>query len=570
MGAFFLQLKNKCSDKIKIAEEVFNKKGLVLNKKIEHQNFTLLVYYKKYLKNENIFESDNGDFIAATGTLIYNGHKEKEALKDLFNDFSLEKPFFEGNLHGNFSFIIYKNTELYFMQDGLGYYPAYCNNEMSMVSSSFMAVTKCADNKEISVQELYEYVLNGQYISCQTLIKNIEFTDHKVIWKLYPNKRQIARMPSRKYNIGASCSENLEESKAILNEVFSSIVKAFGRDITSALSGGYDTRMILSIFRYLDVTPELYVYGKSSSTDVKIAMAIAEGEKLKLDHIDKSKLSTRKTPEDYYEFLKEQFYLYDGSGAPGVFDEGTDMITRKMRILKENTSLLHINGAGGEIYREIWSVWNKKLSINDLIKIRFDLFDFSMCGEKFDKNKYFFDLKEKMKEIIGIERDHLTRLELEKIFPLVRNRFAVINCSINNQFSYSLLPYMEKDIVDQSYTIPVKFKEHGYFQNELMKFYDPAISKYSSQYGVNFFDKVSVKKKLADNFRKLVPIALIPFLKNRKRKLVPPYYMEKHYLNEIFGASELTLKEYFDFKMFNDKDMLSRALTTEILLRDIF
>ena len=55
MGAFFLQLKNECSDKIKIAEEVFHKKGLILNKKIDHKDFALLVYYKKYFKNENIF-----------------------------------------------------------------------------------------------------------------------------------------------------------------------------------------------------------------------------------------------------------------------------------------------------------------------------------------------------------------------------------------------------------------------------------------------------------------------------------------------------------------------------------
>ena len=570
MGAFFLLLgENHESNKISIAENVFKDKGLKLNKKITKPGFTVLVYKKKYLNNENFLEIGNEDFVISTGTMIYKGKKGRGALECLYNDFSGSNEY-EKDLRGNFSFILFKKGELFFSQDGLGYYPVYCNDEMSLISSSFLAVSKCTEGKKISVQELYEYILNGQFVSDRTFIKGIKLTDHKVKWRLIPEKSALKRISLGDIIPSKSLVNHLESSQEILTEIFSSITDAFGSSLTSALSGGYDTRLVLAVLRNLGVTPRLYVYGNELSKDVRIAKMISQGENLILDHIDKAQMTERKSPEEYRDLLKEHFYLFDGCGGLGAFDDGTDMATRKRRICDGDKELLHINGAGGEIFREIWYVWNKNIKLDDFIKIRFDLNDFSFCGRHFNTNEYFLNLKNKLKDIYKIDRDWISRQELELMFPLLRNRLAAINCSINNQFSYSILPYMERDLVLQSYSIPVKYKEHGFFQNELMKHFDPELSKYNSQYGINFYNKISMKKKLTDSFFKIIPIAFRPFLKDKKRKLTLPYYMEEKYIKEVFGSEEFILKDYLNLERIKDKNMLSRAMTVEIFLRDIF
>jgi len=570
MGAFILFLSEQnTGENIQKASAVFEKKKLMLNKKIENESFTLLIYHKKYFKNTNLIQYDNGDFIASTGTMIFRGSKESNALDGLYKTFQ-EDPGFEQEIRGNYALLIFKNGRLFFFQDGLGYYPVYCDEGMKILSSSFIASVKCRTSIEISKQELYEYVLSGQYISEQTFIKQVRFTDHKHIWELLPERKKLSRSAMKEFRTEASLKEHLAESETLLNNTFSSILSAFGENMTSALSGGYDTRMILAIFRHLGTVPQLYVYGKGNSPDVKIAKEIANGENLKLEHTDKSLLSMRYQPDEYRIFLRDQFYSFDGCGSLGVFDDGTDMLTRVERISGLNADLLHINGAGGEIYREIWSVKDRDMTIDSFIRIRFDLHDFALCGSDFNKQEYFQVIKDKIRKIYGIEREWITRMELEWMFPFLRNRLAVINSSINNQFSFSLLPYMERDIVTQSYSIPVKYKEHGFYQDELMKYYDEPLSKYNSQYGRNFYDKVPFDIYLKEELLKYIPINLRPVLKNyKKTKMIKPYYFTEGYISKIFTANKYILQEYIDYSSINDRNIMSRALTAELVLQDL-
>ena len=65
----------------------------------------------------------------------------------------------------------------------------------------------------------------------------------------------------------------------------------FPGDIGSALSGGYDSRHMTALLLSVGETPHLYVYGDSSSSDVRVAKNIALGERLELDHVDKGALA---------------------------------------------------------------------------------------------------------------------------------------------------------------------------------------------------------------------------------------------------------------------------------------
>lgn len=569
MGAFFLYNKNKRDYfQLDSYEKVFKHKGLKLNNRVETDNFVFSIYHKKYFKNENFASFGENDFAAVTGTMIYKGKSGEQSLRDVFHDF-YEGENIEISLRGNFCLFIYKDNCLWMMQDALGYYPVYCDEQMNIASSSFLAIAKSLKQKNISTHELYEYILSGQYVSSQTFLKEILFTDHKFIWKISPELSKIER---KDISFVENRPDSLlfEESIDLLSSVFSSIGSAFGDEITSALSGGFDTRLVLAIFRNIGILPHLYVYGKEGSPDVNIAKSIANGENLDLEHIDKRSLLVKRTPEEYMNLLESQFYSYDGSGSLGIFDDGTDMITREQRIKKNNKHLLHINGAGGEIYREIWNIGNRNVMLEDFLKIRFERKDFDLCGSMFDKKKYMSVLKEKIKLIYGIQRDYITRSELEWMFPYLRNRLAVINASVNNQLSYSILPYMERDLVLQSYSIPFRLKNHGKFQSSLVKHFDSDLSRYPSQYGYNFHEGSRLKNKIKDHLLQCVPLSVRPMFRKVNKNYSPPYYLKKNYTDLIFKGRKMILDEYINYEKIMDKNIISRALTAEIVLRDLF
>ncbi|WP_438992908.1 hypothetical protein [Pseudemcibacter sp.] len=86
----------------------------------------------------------------------------------------------------------------------------------------------------------------------------------------------------------ASYDELLYEQATLIKRQMETIVSAYGKNITTALSGGYDSRLLLSLLIDAGVTPQLYVYGENSSPDVLVAKSIEKGEGLEINHVDKS------------------------------------------------------------------------------------------------------------------------------------------------------------------------------------------------------------------------------------------------------------------------------------------
>ena len=84
--------------------------------------------------------------------------------------------------------------------------------------------------------------------------------------------------------------DHVDRVVAALDPVFDSIVGSAGDRIDTAISGGYDSRLILALLRARGVRPRLHVYGSDADSDVRIARQICAGEGLTLEHIDKSRL----------------------------------------------------------------------------------------------------------------------------------------------------------------------------------------------------------------------------------------------------------------------------------------
>ena len=176
----------------------------------------------------------------------------------------------------------------------------------------------------------------------------------------------------------------MDQVLAALNPVFDSIVNCAGDCIDTAISGGYDSRLILALLRARGVRPRLHVYGTDRDPDVRIAKQICAGEGLKLEHVDKSRL--RFTPEDRADAIERNYLYFDGYPIDGIFDSGIDLATRATRM---SDGHLLLNGGGGEIFRNFYYLADRDYRIRELLYAFYSSFDPADCSEAFDESEYY-------------------------------------------------------------------------------------------------------------------------------------------------------------------------------------
>lgn len=554
--------------------DVFNEKGLSLNKKVVTPEHIIYVFNKYRTINNNIVQFDNGDFIAVTGTMFYKGISGGSALNELFNDFSVENQSYLNNLLGNYCLIISKGNRLFVANSPSGIYRSFHDQANNVISSSFLAVYKSLKKKELNMQEFYEYIFEGCYHNDNTLIQNISLIDTESILQLCP---EISLIPkSIKYkglDENNSFDEMVQQYSNELIKYFTMIKDNFGNNVCAGLSSGSDTRLMLALMRHVGIESYLYVYGMKDEPDVKIAKIITEGEGLDLD-IDEKLDYPIISKDDYPDFLKKQLYLLDGLGYRGIFENGSTLTSRFKRIEHGH---LQLNGAG-DIAMLYYSWPNKPITISRMLQGKYDRGDYSMCyPEHFDKKAYFSTFKEKVGRILNTSDDKITRNQLEMLLPLLRIKYWTgMNHMINNQLSDALVPFCEPRFFHMTSDIPFKQKYLGYFKAALINFIDPTLAKYPSGYGFRFSDytRIPAKVKLKNFFRYHTPAAIRPFLRahywKQETKGKFPYYLSEEYQNAIFRSPELSVSEFIDTKKISDSDMLSRVLTCEILLNDNF
>ena len=360
-----------------------------------------------------------------------------------------------------------------------------------------------------------------------------------------------------------------------LIDYFSTVKDSFGNSVCSALSGGFDTRLMLACIRKVDINPYLYVYGSQNSRDVTIAKNIADSEKLPLEHIDKS--SFKNIPSDNYDTLLETaFYLNDGMGVFGTFDNGSDIITKTDRTQKAN---LQINGVGGEIFRSFWRLAHKKYPINTFLTSYYRIPDYSMCKNVFNVTEYFSTLHNKTQKLLGTDSRTINPKQIDMLYPLLRLQYwAGMSASINNQFSYTLTPFTEPELTHFSFDVPYRFKQLGHFESGLIKHIDPAIAKYPSIYGFNFDGKAPLKKVMKNSVSVATPVLLkfalkkLAFIKKLRKNAFPelPYYLQRDYLKNSINFNDLIIANYFNLENIKDAYTLSRALTVELTISDTY
>lgn len=541
----------------------FTKTGSQLADEIKINNNILLLFSN--LQNKRpIIHYDNKDFIIAIGCEF---NTKTNNAKSWINQLRYHSP----NIYPvditefTSTLIIFKNNILYIYNDNLSCNKTYKSEDSKIISNSFLAVChQLKGSLSVHSDSIYEYLINGSLFGTDTFFNEVNSIPHDTYLSLSEDGATIENRPNSINNLDHS--KSLSETAQNQNKKLEKAISMMGidQDTKVSFSGGYDSRLLLSLLKSRKLEPDLFVYGNQESDDVKVAKNIAYLEKLSLTIIDKSAI---KPNYSLKESLKD-FYAFDGWKVEhGIFDGGIDRLDRLER---NKNGKVSINGSLGEIYRNFYYMPKYKHSLISLVHTFYSQYDPSFFTDAFDENRYEASMVMKMsKSISKNESENISRSDIEKLYPYFRGRFwAGRDVRLNNNFGAAYFPFMHESIIKDTDKIPLKMKDKGTLQAEMIKNLDRDLASYQSDYGFNFVEEKPLSYKISYLISIYKPSLIRKYSLRIKNMLKKPVdtnsYLITH--NSIIRDFKY-LKKYIVVNNIKDEGVLGLVITLEFLFQ---
>lgn len=490
------------------AKSAINKKSYPLDLlTIDLPGYELLVWAKQGEISEKTFKTEQNDCYAFTGFLIYKGCVGQKALIKIDEDLKKGIPVTSLKLDGTYFLVIFKNNSLYVLRDLFGGYAGYFDDSRSWITSNYLAAVLLKGELKFNKQEILEYVFFGLEFGQKTVVEGIERLKGSRVYNLTEAEEKVREIeiPSLEKNY----EKCLQQSVDVLTQVFEAYKQVGEGKVTSALTGGFDSRLMLVLLMKVGIDPNLFVYGKESDEDVRTAKLICEAEGLTLNHTDKYKL-TIPEPRVNVEWLFQKTIDLDGSVNPFVAE--VDLFTREERAKNFD---LFLNGAGGGIYRNNWRWDFSKVRVRDLFMNSYNTGELEKFG--INVKEFFTTIESKIvdqfADVLG-KKNIVNRQEAEAVFIIFRANFYYGGNAINNNFGNATLPFLSSSIVLNSFSVPFDFKKVGRFEADLIKEINSRIASYPSAYGFNFSDGPNFSARIKEALYSKVP----PYLKSKLKK----------------------------------------------------
>jgi asparagine synthase (glutamine-hydrolysing) len=535
--------------------------------KVFETEFALILLYPKLVTGQlNAAADTTGDFAFYTGTLVRDGTTGDSALNHLLS----HPPERYTGLAGAYALVVNNGRGLRLMLDPLGAYKVYTDAEKIVWSSSFLAVLSTIEGPQIDPQGVYEYVFNGATFGKSTVVRQISMIE--------PGLHKIGRVATFQANALPEISKPMSEPRKVLidknlkllRERFGSVARAFGTNIDMALTGGYDSRLMLALIREAGITPRLHVYGAPGDPDVEIAQLIAAGEGLPLIHTNKEQARDMASPDELAQIVKDQFLAFDGCPPDGIFGNGTDLATRRARC---ETGRLALNGGCGEIYRNFFYLPDRGFTTRELLWSFWSQFDPATCTSGFREGDYLAALEKKMLAVLETSSRQLTRPQVEYLYPAFRGRFwTSLNTCVNLRFGDAATPFLDEGLARAAAQVPVKFKNYGQFEAALITAIDPKLAAYPSAYGHSFAAPPSRAHRLSEWSSIMRPPLLrrLTFrLRNMTSKAPLPWYLTENSTKDLLPGGLHYMPGLFKPGRIHDSGQMNRLLTLEYLFQSV-
>lgn len=422
--------------------------------------------FKKGKLEQNIGKTKVVDYrgykIFFEGLFFVFGCKQgEESIKKWIDVFIEKRTFPFENMYGNF-FVLIENlasSECYAFSDNSGLYKAYYNEEC--ISTSFLELI---DNVNFSENDLnhdaiVEFLHFGFSYFDRTFLNSVNELDARNYY--HYKDGQLT-------NCSKGITEIYETTGGVvsLDEYFEALTYAVSDSKVSLdLTGGFDSRLILSYFYKFKSSFETAISGIKGNKDIKIAEHLSS-------IVNKNFYPTYHTASDLdYENMYSIFKHTDGQMDILDFHRNNQFFNdRKSRDID-----LSISGAGGELYKDFWWLqdfprYNKKAANLD------KLYDLRIGGKSFPHSILGEKLIDKSQKLKSKTLSELSELVLETNTQTYDNIYFEYKMKTNagnyisssNNYIMAYAPLLEKNIVRLGYQLERKERFFNFFHKKII------------------------------------------------------------------------------------------------------
>ena len=525
---------------------------------IQKQNFSeIKIDFNEKQKDYNIYEDEN------ITTFIYGYPYSFETGKWIYaenikNDFLSKQFDFIKEIDGFYSIIIIdkKENKIYNITDRYGVYTLFYSKlkDQILISDDIKEITNSFENIELDKQSIFEYLNFGYRIGNKTKIKNIfEFEGANK----YTINNSIELEKEEYWHLLDAQKEISDESfYKLFNKQHKNLLINGGK-ILLPLTGGRDTRTILSA--YIDNLDEVktYTHGPKYHTDIKLAKKVCKD--LKISH------KTYFVDSTWY---KNMIPKIDGTknifnGLNSFFDY--IHVIDSLKEEQDNDSVFMSGILGNQLYRNhpIGNAVPSSKNIKDISKFIFSslpsAFNFKTDLSSHYKNVFKdVDIQEVSSIITGnIEKELYKFEKADKTIDYLQS--YIFNSYSGNMASNSMKltgkhlkvvgSFFNKDLLQQ-----IKFKDvNERTSASIQKFIVRKNSSYLDK--LPFYNSGRIIKYAKLILNKISSKLLKKNIFDDPNLVNYPYWLRKYHSNfllETFDYDKMKLKNLFNEKELNN------------------
>ena len=529
-------------------------------------------------------------FACCVGPVWYRGRFGADALRLLLDEVPTPAHIDPMQLRGNFALFMRKHGRSWLMNDALGFARIYGSSDGRFYSTSWLATRAFGGSSEIDEAAAIEYVLQGAAHSERTVAASVGKLPLGHLVDL-DARRASSRFPQDIWSgrhvlsaaLGApfrSIEHAVDAIAAHLKGVFGEIVSALPGRISAALSGGFDSRLILAGLLACGERPRLFVYGGSDSEDVPIARQVAGAKGLGLTIVDKDILNSQ-YPMPSIEELVNSALFFDGLPNDGILDAGADRLTR---LEQTANARLALNGGGGEILRNFFRLPERGYRARDIVKTFYRGFDRGVFRNEIGLEKYEVGLAQSMLASLGVSeaRDggsagasdpgpRLTRAQTELLYPLFRcHHWMGVNNSVSLRHGQFATPLVDLPMVLTAAQLPLSWKNAGQLQSRVIAAMHSGVARHPSAYGFDFCKGPGRRARLNEWGTARRPVFARPMINGLRRRLsgerVSPDLVARY---RQLLPGEWRLDPVLHLNRLPDDCAFARALSVEVVAREL-
>ncbi len=519
-------------------------------------------------ESDTLVEDERG-MACCVGTLWYRQSFGREALDRLLDEIRLQGKIDESSLRGSFAaLLVLDDGPAWLLNDPMGFVRIYQTEDSLCYGTSWLAARAWNGSRDIDEAAAVEYVLIEAPHSPRTVANGVARLPIGRLVDLIEN-RVVRRFDHAFWSEGPifeRMNDAVDHLSSHLRAVFEEAARAFPDRINAALSGGFDSRLIVAGLRGQGQFPRLFVYGHPASEDVVVARAVAQAEGLPLRMVDKNH-AARGLPGPDLDELVASALFFDGLPNDGIDDAGVD---RQTRIAQTTDGRLALNGGGGEIFRNFFHLPNRPMTGSDLVRSFYRGFDTAALRSKASLIDYSERLGDSIAHTLG-GSERLEREQVELAYPLFRCHFWMsTNNSIEVRHGYFSTPLIDAETVRASWRIPLAWKNAGLLESRLIDALHRGIAAHRSIYGFSFSEGPGFRARLSEWLTCQRPVRARPWVNAARRRLQrvrPSPELLARYRGLLPG--EWRLDSILDLERLPDDAALARAMSVELVTREL-